>query len=453
MRTLPKWRSLWITCGTNVVGPRLRSATGAHGQTTFLRRFCARCRALADVTIATIDRAVNENNARDGRPRCRATIRTHADALRAFFRFAEARGWSRPGLAALIVAPRVYRDAALPVGPSPEEQRRLLATTEGGHPADLRDRALVLTLSAYGLRAGEARGIQLDDIDWQAQTLRVRRPKTGSTDLFPLSRRVGGAIARYLHEARPPTNIRALFLSLKAPARPLSASGISSVIRSRMQRCGIDCPRRGAHALRHAFAQRLLGRGLLDAGNRRLPRAPQPGLNRGVCQDRPRRLAPRRRLRLGGAGMTLRKAIDQYIAWKRAQGARFQSQAYALRRYCRSVGDEVDCDEVSRASASAFLTGTASGSSNRAFLHSTLAGFYRYALARGLATRSPLPAEAPKAPASALPYIYSCDELRRLMDAREDLSENGLTSSSHTPSERCCSCCTALACGAGRRST
>ena len=115
--------------------------------------------------------------------------------------------------------------------------------------------------------------------------------------------------------------------------------------------------------------------------------------------------------------MTLRKAIDQYIAWKRAQGARFQSQAYALRRYCRSVGDEVDCDEVSRASASAFLTGTASGSSNRAFLHSTLAGFYRYALARGLATRSPLPAEAPKAPASALPYIYSCDELRRLMDA------------------------------------
>ena len=229
----------------------------------FLRRFCARCRALADVTIATIDRAVNENNASDGRPRCRATIRTHADALRAFFRFAEARGWSRPGLAALIVAPRVYRDAALPVGPSPEEQRRLLATTGGGHPADLRDRALVLTLSAYGLRAGEARGIQLDDIDWQAQTLRVRRPKTGSTDLFPLSRRVGGAIARYLHEARPPTNIRALFLSLKAPARPLSASGISSVIRSRMQRCGIDCPRRGAHALRHAFAQRLLDEGFL----------------------------------------------------------------------------------------------------------------------------------------------------------------------------------------------
>ena len=65
----------------------------------FLRRFCARTGALAEVTIATIDRALSENNARTGRPRCRTTIRTHADALRAFFRFAEDRGWSRPGVA------------------------------------------------------------------------------------------------------------------------------------------------------------------------------------------------------------------------------------------------------------------------------------------------------------------------------------------------------------------
>ena len=229
----------------------------------FLRRFCTRTGALAEVTIATIDRALNEKNARDGRPRCRATIRTHADALRAFFRFAEGRGWIKPGLAAAIVAPRVYRDAALPVGPSLEEQRRLLATTEGDHPADLRDRAILLTLSAYGLRVGEARGLQLDDIDWEAQTLRVRRPKTSRVDLFPLSRRVGDAIARYLCKARPQTDVREVFLALTAPARPLSASAISSVVRSRMQRCDLHCLHRGAHALRHAFAQRLLDEGFL----------------------------------------------------------------------------------------------------------------------------------------------------------------------------------------------
>ena len=229
----------------------------------FLRRFCARTGALAEATIATIDRALSENNARTGRPRCRTTIRTHADALRAFFRFAEDRGWSRPGVAAAIVAPRVYRDAALPVGPSWGEQRLLLASTEGDCPADLRDRALLLMLSAYGLRAGEVCALQLDDIDWEAETLRVRRPKTGRVDLFPLSHRVGEALARYLRHARPHTDVRKIFLALTAPTRPLSASAISSVVRSRMQRCGIKCPRRGAHALRHAFAQRLLDEGFL----------------------------------------------------------------------------------------------------------------------------------------------------------------------------------------------
>ena len=127
----------------------------------FLRRFCARNGALAEATIATIDRALNENNARTGRPRCRTTIRTHADALRAFFRFAEDRGWSRLGVAAAITAPRVYRDAALPVGPSWEEQRLLLASTESNCPADQRE-ALSLTLA---------------DIDLQAAVLTVRETK------------------------------------------------------------------------------------------------------------------------------------------------------------------------------------------------------------------------------------------------------------------------------------
>ena len=227
----------------------------------FLRRFCARAGALADVTTATIDRALNERNARNGRPRHPSTVRAHADSLRSFLRFSERRGWSRPGLAASIVAPRVYRDATLPIGPSRMELRSLIEATEGDCLADLRDRALLLTLSAYGLRSGEVGGLQVGDIDWEAETLRVRRPKTGRTDLFPLSRRVGDAVARYLCEVRQRTDIREIFLALTAPVRPLSAAAISNVVRRRMQRCGIDCPRSGAHALRHAFAQHLLDEG------------------------------------------------------------------------------------------------------------------------------------------------------------------------------------------------
>ena len=115
--------------------------------------------------------------------------------------------------------------------------------------------------------------------------------------------------------------------------------------------------------------------------------------------------------------MTLRAAIDQYVAWRQAQGARFQAQAYVLRRYSRSVGDGVGCDEVRSDEARAFVDGGATASNNRAYKHSVLAGFFRYAVARGLATRSPLPVVAPKTFPPALPYIYSREELRRLLDA------------------------------------
>ena len=245
--------------GTGLVQATIRYRLGRVED--LLRRFCRGHRALADLSLATIDCALGARNSRNGRPRARVTIRNHVDALRAFLRFAADRGWCHPGLAAAITAPRVYKAATLPAGPSPEELRRLLATTTGDRPVDVRDRALLLTLSVYGLRAGEAQALRLDDINWEAETLRVRRPKTGRTTWFPLSRRVGEALARYLRAARPRTDTRRVFLTLRAPVRPLSASAISSAVRSRMCRCGIECQRRGAHALRHAFAQRLLDEG------------------------------------------------------------------------------------------------------------------------------------------------------------------------------------------------
>ena len=226
-----------------------------------LRRFCRGKRTLADITVTMIDQALSEKSSADGRSRSRATVRNRADALRVFFRFAEDRGWCKPGLSASIASPRVYRHATLPAGPSSEDLRHLIATTASDRPTNLRDRAILLALSVYGLRAGEARGLLLEDIDWEAATLRIQRPKTGRTDMFPLSLHVGNAIARYLREARPQTDVREVFLSSKAPARPLGHSAIPSMVRRRMQLCGIDCQRLGAHALRHAFAQRLLEEG------------------------------------------------------------------------------------------------------------------------------------------------------------------------------------------------
>ena len=118
----------------------------------------------------------------------RVTVRDYAERLRTFFRFAERRGWCMPGLAEGIMPPRFHPGAPLPKGLGRDETVRLLATTEGDSPADLRDRAVLMPLITYGLRAGEVAGLGLDDLDWAEERLRVRCPKPGRTHLYPLSR-------------------------------------------------------------------------------------------------------------------------------------------------------------------------------------------------------------------------------------------------------------------------
>ena len=155
----------------------------------FLDWLGANGKRLGSVRTADVDAAIEAKTS--SRQYSRVTIRGHAGCLRAFVRFAEDRGWCTPGLADGIVPPRFYRDEKVRGTLSRSDIERLLATTDGDRPAQKRDRAILMLLIVYGLRAGEVRTLQLDDLDWENETLRVHRPKTGRTDLFPLSQAVG----------------------------------------------------------------------------------------------------------------------------------------------------------------------------------------------------------------------------------------------------------------------
>jgi site-specific recombinase XerD len=72
---------------------------------------------------------------------------------------------------------------------------------------------------------------------------------------------VGEAILRYLRQARPRCSHRALFLTIQAPFRPLSGPSITTMVRMRLTKQGVQLNRRGAHCLRHACASQLLGAG------------------------------------------------------------------------------------------------------------------------------------------------------------------------------------------------
>jgi site-specific recombinase XerD len=191
----------------------------------------------------------------------RTTIQGFAGTLRAFFRFAEARGWCRIGLAASIRNPRVYSQASLPLGPSWDDVRRLLAMTEGDKPSNVRARPILMLFAIYGLRCGEVSRLRLDDFDWEHEVFHVVSSKSGRVRTYPLTRSVGDAILRYLKEVRPRSSHRALFLSLRPPFRPLRTS-LGNMVRNRLRSLGVSAPHYGPHALRHACASRLLAAGL-----------------------------------------------------------------------------------------------------------------------------------------------------------------------------------------------
>jgi integrase/recombinase XerD len=216
--------------------------------------------SLSDLTIAHIDEISlhHLNQAKYSR----RTVWGYASILRTFFRYAEQRGWCRCGLADAIKTPRLYKHETLPFSPTWEDVQQLIATASGSCPKAIRDRAILLLLAVYGLRAGEVGQLQLDDIDWEHELLNIRRVKKGPVQQLPLSHTVGEAILRYLREVRPRSAFREVFLTLRAPISPLTSATISQLVIGWWRLLDVKLEHYGPHSLRHACATKLINEGV-----------------------------------------------------------------------------------------------------------------------------------------------------------------------------------------------
>jgi integrase/recombinase XerD len=225
----------------------------------FLRHVPSGEASIADITVDDVD-AFLDSKGRDGW--CRVSIATSAAALRSFFRHAEMRGWCSSGIAAAIDGPRLFKEEGLSRGPHWVDVQRLLASTGGDDPRDKRDNAILMLCAIYGLRSGEVRGLRLEDLDWTRELIMVERPKQRRTQYYPLVASVGDAIVRYLQEVRPRCTSREVFVTLKAPFRPLSAGSMYHAVASRLNALGMQTGHHGPHSLRHACATHLVEAGL-----------------------------------------------------------------------------------------------------------------------------------------------------------------------------------------------
>ena len=126
----------------------------------------------------------------------------------------------------------------------------------------MRDRAILMLFSIYGLRESEVARLRLDDIDWEYDQLRVPRAKRREPHLYPLLPSVGKALFHYLQSVRRSSSHREVFLTLLSPYRPLSVSGLYDMVSARLKSLNVHCAHHGPHILRHACAARMVAEGL-----------------------------------------------------------------------------------------------------------------------------------------------------------------------------------------------
>lgn len=211
-------------------------------------------RPLCDVTVGDVDAFLTSC----GHRWCRVSVATAAKALRAFFRYAEHRQWCAGGIAAAIESPRLFQQETLPTGPTWPEVQQLFSQTNTAHPRDIRDHAILMLFALYGLRSAEVAALRIDQLDWAHAQMTIGRPKQLCSQVYPLTQAFGTALIRYLRDVRPRCERREVFLTLRAPWRPLSAGALHHLTRTRLLAVGYGGPHYGPHALRHACAAHLV---------------------------------------------------------------------------------------------------------------------------------------------------------------------------------------------------
>jgi site-specific recombinase XerD len=230
-----------------------------HSYLRTVGRFLSQCFGQRPVVIKQVKPEALRKFLIDERKRylTPASAGSLASAMRGYLRYRSTRGDRVHQLMGVVTYPANWQLASLPKALSGKEVKQLLQSLGGSYPSPKRSDAIVRCAVDLGLRSCEIAKISLDDIDWQAGTLTLRRTKGRRDDVMPLPPLTGQAITDYLQHERPASKLRALFLRRVAPRDQLIGPDlVRKTIRQAYARAGLPYTR--AHLLRHTLASRLL---------------------------------------------------------------------------------------------------------------------------------------------------------------------------------------------------
>jgi integrase/recombinase XerD len=184
----------------------------------------------------------------------------YISTLRRFYRHLLARGRSSTDPTLKIAMPA--KPSRLPKVLSEAQVDALLAAPKNETALGLRDRAMLETLYATGLRVSELVSLKLHEVNFDMGVVRVFG-KGNKERLVPLGEEAIDWLRRYLAEGRPALLDKRqsddLFVTARGAA--MSRQAFWQLIKRYALHAGIDPARLSPHVLRHAFATHLLNHG------------------------------------------------------------------------------------------------------------------------------------------------------------------------------------------------
>ena len=195
------------------------------------------------------------------------SVARHMSTLRAFSRFLVDLGELDESPAALLDMPQQPR--TLPDVLTPAEVASLLAAPDADTARGLRDRAMLETLYATGLRVTELVSLRNGDVDFDRGVVTCMG-KGRKERLVPIGEQARATLLCYLSDGRPFIARSAAARSRRgghtAPlfitgqGRQMTRQGFWKLIKRHAEAAGIDKPI-SPHRLRHSFATHLLAGG------------------------------------------------------------------------------------------------------------------------------------------------------------------------------------------------
>jgi integrase/recombinase XerD len=209
-----------------------------------------------------VDFALAEARLKTSRRRCVSpgTYRLRISILRGYFAWLHRTGLILADPSHVLTLPKSL--GRLPPVPSEIEIGRLIETPDTATAIGLRDRALMETLYATGIRHREACNLDLYDIDLETSRLTVRQGKGGHDRVVPLTENAGKWLGLYVQTGRPElarvADCATLALWLSRQGRRLGYSQIGLRIAGYAKAAGV---RITVHGFRHACGTHLLRNG------------------------------------------------------------------------------------------------------------------------------------------------------------------------------------------------